>query len=72
MISTKNNHSEQSSLQLETEKDLLLMLVATLKKQPRKKINSLTLLSNKILSADKDQLKTLDKEVHSLFKSQDL
>lgn len=57
---------------LEEEKDLLLMLVATLKKQPRKKISSLNLLSNKILSANKDQLKTLDKEVHSLFKSQDL
>lgn len=57
---------------LEQEKDLLLMLVTTLKKPHRKQINALNLLQNKILSANKDQLKTLDKEVHSLFKSQDL
>ena len=51
----------------EEEKDLLLMLVATLKKPHRKKLNALTLLSNKILSANKEQLKSLSKEVHSLF-----
>jgi len=58
---------------LEEEKDLLLMLVATLKKQPRKKINALNLLQNKILLADKEQLKILRKKVDVLFtESKDL
>ena len=59
---------------LEGEKDLLLMLVATLKKQPRKKINALNLLQNKILSANKEQIKTLEEQVNTLIhpKSQDL
>lgn len=59
---------------LEQEKDLLLMLVATLKKQPRKKINALNLLQNKILSANKEQIKTLEEQVNTLIhpKSQDL
>ena len=55
---------------LEEEKDLLLMLVATLKKQPRKKINALNLLQNKILSANRGQLKILKKKVDTLFESQ--
>lgn len=55
---------------LEEEKDLLLMLVATLKKQPRKKINSLTLLQNKILSADEEQLKIMKEKVNILLKSE--
>ncbi len=49
------------------QQDLLLMLVAKLKMKERKKINALNLLSDKILSADKEQLKTLEKEVRSLF-----
>ncbi len=51
---------------LEMEKDLLLMLVANLKKKQRKKINALNLLSDKILSADKNKLKTYEKVVHNL------
>lgn len=66
----ENKQLEQGNL--EEEKDLLLMLVTTLKKQPRKKINSLTLLQNKILSADEEQLKILKIKIDSLFKSQDL
>ncbi len=49
------------------QQDLLLMLVATLIKRQRKKTNALNLLSDKILSADKDQLKILEKEVRGLF-----
>ena len=62
-IKTKNE-------KLEEEKDLLLLLVATLKKQPRKKINALNLLANKILSANAEQLKTLKKKVNILFESE--
>lgn len=51
---------------LEEQKDLLLMLVATLKQKQRKKTNALNLLSDKILSATKEQLKNLEKDVRLL------
>lgn len=51
---------------LEQQKDLLLMLVAKLKKTERKKTNALNLLSDKILSANKEQLKNLEKDVRLL------
>ncbi len=56
---------------LEEEKDLLLMLVANLKKKHRKKINALNLLSNRILSADKNKLKTYEKVVHTLCETEE-
>ncbi len=49
------------------QQDLLLMLVAKLIMKERKKTNALNLLSNKILKADQNQLKVLEKEVRSLF-----
>ena len=51
---------------LEQQKDLLLMLVVTLKQKQRKKTNALNLLSDKILSANKEQLKNLEKDVRLL------
>jgi len=51
---------------IEQQKDLLLMLVATLKQKQRKKTNALNLLSDKILSANKEQLKNLEKDVRLL------
>ena len=56
---------------LEEEKDLLLMLIANLKKKQRKKLNALNLLSNRILSADKNKLKTYEKVVHNLCETED-
>ncbi len=53
--------------QIEQQQDLLLMLVANLKKRQRKKTNALNLLSDKILKADKEKLKILEKEVRGLF-----
>ena len=53
--------------ELEQQKDLLLMLVAKLKKAERKKTNALNFLSNKILSANKEQLEILEKDVRLLF-----
>jgi len=55
---------------LEEEKDLLLMLVVTLKKKHRKQLNALDLLSTKIISANKEQIKTLQEQVSLLTKSE--
>ena len=62
----KQNKTRKMKTKTE-QQDLLLMLVATLIKRQRKKTNALNLLSDKILSADKDQLKILEKEVRGLF-----
>lgn len=60
---------------IEEQKNLLIMLVTSLKKEERKKIiiaekkiKSLNLLSKKIIEADKEQLKILEAKVNSLFR----
>ena len=58
---------ESKTEQQVAQQDLLLMLVVTLIKRQRKKTNALNLLSDKILKADKEQLKTLEKEIRGLF-----
>ncbi len=52
---------------LTEQQDLLLMLIAKLKKIQRKKINALNSLADKVISANKEQLEILEKDVRLLF-----
>ena len=52
---------------LTEQQDLLLMLIAKLKKIQRRRINALNSLADRVISAQTEQLEILEKDIRLLF-----